>query len=171
MANQPAAAGDISEDPVEEIMEFGPILRALTRSKTGPVLIALQIAFTLAVVVNALFMINARLEKMARPVGIDADNIVNISSTLISDASIDMKAFVKRDMEAIRAIPGVVDATPILTVLQSGSARAEGLRAQPEQRDDLTRIGNMNFVDEHGLDAISGRDIAHDLGFRYRVRA
>jgi putative ABC transport system permease protein len=39
-------------------MEFGPILRAMTRNKTGASLIALQIAVTLAVVVNSLFIIN-----------------------------------------------------------------------------------------------------------------
>lgn len=152
-------------------MEIGPILRALSRSKTGPILIALQIAFTLAVVVNALFLINARLEKMARPVGIDADNIVNVIFTLVTPLAMDEKAFVQRDLDAIRAIPGVVDATPILTLLQSGSARAEALRAVPEERDDLMRIGNLNFVDEHGLDAmgvelLAGRNFrADEIGY------
>lgn len=134
-------------------MEIRPILSALLRNKTGPVLVTLQIAFTLAVVVNALFLINTRIEKMNRPLGIDVDNIVNVSSVLVTPRD-DMEAFVKRDVEAIRHIPGVVDATPILTFLQSGSARAEGYRIQPEQRDDLDRLTNVNYVDEHGLNAL-----------------
>ena len=38
----------------------------MLRSKTGPILIALQIAITLAIVTNALFIINQRSEKMNR---------------------------------------------------------------------------------------------------------
>ena len=39
-------------------MEFGPIFRAMTRNKTGASLISLQIAVTLAVVVNSLVISN-----------------------------------------------------------------------------------------------------------------
>lgn len=133
-------------------MQFGPILRALKQNKTGPALICLQTALTLAVVVNAMHLINTRLEKMDRPLGIDADNILNVSSVPITPLD-DPEAHVRRDLEAIRAIPGVIAASPVLTFLQSGSARAEGYRAQPEQRDDLERLVNVNYADEEGLRA------------------
>jgi putative ABC transport system permease protein len=50
-------------------MEIGPILRALARNKLGVILIALQIAFTMTVMVNAVFIIIERSAAMARPSG------------------------------------------------------------------------------------------------------
>jgi putative ABC transport system permease protein len=43
-------------------MEFRPILSAMLRNKTGAVLVALQIAFTLAVIVNAVYIVSKRVE-------------------------------------------------------------------------------------------------------------
>jgi putative ABC transport system permease protein len=147
-------------------VEIKPIVSSLWFNKTGPVLICLQIAFTLALVVNAIFLIDVRLEKMNQPLGIDTENIFSLSSMLVTPVE-DHQAFMKRDMEAIRAIPGVVDATPVLTVLHSGSARADTYRGVPELNDDMERIANVNFVDEHGLDAlgielIAGRNFRAD---------
>ena len=49
------------------MLELGPIFRALMRQKVGAVLIALQIALTLSIMVNAIFMMQQRSEQMARP--------------------------------------------------------------------------------------------------------
>ena len=38
-------------------MEFGPILHAMSRNKIGALLIALQMALTMAIVANAVFII------------------------------------------------------------------------------------------------------------------
>ena len=61
-------------------MEIRPILSALLRNKTGAVLVVLQIAITMAVIVNALFIINQRLEKMNRDPGIDVANMISFQS-------------------------------------------------------------------------------------------
>ncbi len=53
------------------MMEIGPIFRALTRNKLGALLIALQIALTLAIVTNAAFIIGERAADIARPSGLD----------------------------------------------------------------------------------------------------
>ena len=52
-------------------MEIRPILSALMRSKVAMILIGLQVALTLAIVCNALFIISQRLEHMARPSGMN----------------------------------------------------------------------------------------------------
>ena len=57
-------------------MEFRPIVSALLRNKTGAVLVILQIGITMAVIVNALFIINQRLDKMNRETGMDIDNMI-----------------------------------------------------------------------------------------------
>ena len=43
-------------------MELRPILSAMWRNRTGSVLIALQIALTLAIVVNCMFLAKNRID-------------------------------------------------------------------------------------------------------------
>ena len=57
-----------------------PILSALLRNRTGAVLVAMQIAIALAVLVNALYIVMQRIEKVGRPTGIDVPNIFVVSS-------------------------------------------------------------------------------------------
>jgi putative ABC transport system permease protein len=57
-------------------MGFRPMISSLMRNKTGPVLVALQIAVTLAIVINSLFIIAQRVEKMNRPTGLDVNNVI-----------------------------------------------------------------------------------------------
>ena len=60
-------------------MEIGPIWRAMMRNKTGAILIALQIAVTMAIMVNAVSIMQERSRMMARPSGVDENNIFSIS--------------------------------------------------------------------------------------------
>jgi putative ABC transport system permease protein len=129
------------------------------RNKTGACLISLQIAVTLAVVVNALFIINGRLEKMQRPVGVDSENIFNMRTVALGE-NVNFEHFVTQDLEAIRNISGVVAATPILTYLQSGSARMSSYRAKPELNDDMEIMANVNYADASGLEALGAELIA-----------
>ena len=52
-------------------MQIKPILSALRRHKAGTILIALQIALTLAIVCNALFIVHERVDKVNRTTGLD----------------------------------------------------------------------------------------------------
>jgi hypothetical protein len=56
-------------------MEIRPILSALLRNRAGAILVALQIALTLAIVVNAVFLTQQRVSHIGRPSGIDDQNI------------------------------------------------------------------------------------------------
>ncbi|HKB78327.1 MAG TPA: cell division protein FtsX, partial [Thermoanaerobaculia bacterium] len=67
-------------------MEFGPIARALIRNKVRFGLIVLQIAITLAVVVNAINMILAQRALMLRPSGFDDANLLWVNTRPFADA-------------------------------------------------------------------------------------
>ena len=56
-------------------MEVRPILSAMRRSKTGAVLIATQVALTLAVSTNALYVVQDRLALASRPTGLVEDEL------------------------------------------------------------------------------------------------
>lgn len=146
-------------------MEFGPIFRAMLRNKTGPILIALQIALTLAVLVNAVFIIQKRMEKISRPTGMDIENIISVVSSGIGQ-DFDGQAAVRGDLEALEAIPGVVAASSSQHVPLSGSGWGTELKASPDP--DAPRINAAQyFMNAHAIEALgvtleSGRGFTED---------
>ncbi|MBK7902910.1 MAG: hypothetical protein IPJ97_08065 [Proteobacteria bacterium] len=67
-------------------MDIKPILSSLRRSPTGAILVALQIALALAIVVNSLFIIVQRYEKVNRDPGVDVPNIFFVGWVPSSDS-------------------------------------------------------------------------------------
>jgi putative ABC transport system permease protein len=131
-------------------MEIGPIWRALLRNKTAYVLIALQIAVTMAIMVNSISIIQERSRLMARPSGIDEDNIFYLSSLKFAP-DFDFRASVVEDLDAIRSLPGVVSAIATNTVPLQGGGWSSGLQTEPGA--DIEGTGTaMYFVDEHGIE-------------------
>lgn len=111
-------------------MEFGPILRALLRNKLGVILIAVQIAFTMTVIVNAIYIINQRGELMSRPSGTDESNLFYIRSIGFGE-NFNEELTVADDLARLRQMPGIVDATVINTVPVSNSGSSSGFSLEP----------------------------------------
>jgi putative ABC transport system permease protein len=147
-------------------MEIRPILSAMLRNKTGAILVALQIAITLAVVTNALFIINQRLEKIGRPSGMDTGNIFFIRSFGFA-ANYNHDVTIREDLELIRGTPGVIAASTTSGIPLSGGGSSTGYKAEnTESSPDVP--GNYYEVDEQGLDAfgvklVAGRGFSHDI--------
>ena len=87
-------------------MEFGPILSALKHHKTGTILVALQISVSIAIIVNAMFIINQRVEKMDRETGMDTKNILVTSIRNINEDD-DVVAGIAADLAKLRALPPI----------------------------------------------------------------
>lgn len=136
-----------------------PILKSIWRNKTGPVLICVQIAFTLALVVNAMFLIKVHEDLMQQPLGIDTDNIYTFNVGQ-ADPREDIEAFIKNDLEAIRELPEVIDATPVLNYFHDGYAKSWTYRGAAEPSEKHNHVVNINNVDEHGLNALGVELIA-----------
>lgn len=142
-------------------MELRPILSALAHHKTGTVLVALQIAVSLAIIVNAMFIINARIEKINRPTGMDTDNTILISIRGVGD-TYDALGNIQRDLDMMRNLPDVVDAAITNHFPLSGSGSGTGLRTVPDENVTPTPAGRYS-MDEHGLNTLGvnlarGRD-------------
>ncbi|TQC60359.1 ABC transporter permease, partial [Pantoea dispersa] len=60
-------------------MSLHPILSSLRKHRVAASLIVLEIAFSCAVVCNALFLIGNRIETLHRPSGIAESELVTIS--------------------------------------------------------------------------------------------
>ena len=144
-------------------MEIGPIWRALMRSKTSYILIALQIAVTMAIMVNAIGIIQERSQAMARPSGVDEDNIFYLSS-VVFNRDVDYEAQIVEDLDAIRNFPGVRNAITTNSVPLRDGGWSMGLQLEPGVDVDATGVA-IYFVDEHGIDTfgvdlIAGRNFA-----------
>jgi putative ABC transport system permease protein len=95
---------------------------------------------------------------MARPSGIDEDNIFYLSSLQFAP-DFDFRASVVEDLGAIRSLPGVVSAIATNTVPLQGGGWSSGLQTEPGA--DIEGTGTaMYFVDEHGIDTFGVNLIA-----------
>ncbi len=151
-------------------MEIGPIFRAMTRNKLGVVLIALQIAFTMTVMINAIFIINERNRLMARPSGMEEANLFHVSSIGFGD-DFNEQIVTADDMAMIRQLPGVVDASETNAIPVSSSGSSTGVRLVNDESEPS--VGTAIYrTDEHilntmNLELIAGENFtATDMRYR-----
>ena len=133
-------------------MEIRPILSALLRNRAGAILVSLQIALTLAIVVNAVYVTQQRVEKIGRPSGIDDQNIFSFSGTGF-EKDFDFFAMVREDLALLRDMPGVIDAAPIQQVPLSGSGSSTGFYSLPDKKG-AESPANYFPTDEHGVNTL-----------------
>jgi putative ABC transport system permease protein len=134
------------------MLDIMPIIKSLWRNKTGPLLIILQLSLTIAVVSNALFVVNSRIEKIERPSGILEEQIFKIWMRR-SSPDMDIQRAVERDMEIIRSTPGVFYATPISSIPLSGFGASSVVNKNLE--DGLAGVSASIFqITEDGLNTL-----------------
>src|ERR1700734_3871592 len=132
-------------------MEILPILCSLRRNKVGAVLIALQIALTLAIVCNALPVIQRHVERMQRPSGIDETNIFTLKNQWVGQPQ-DLKSRIHADLATLRGTPGVIDAEATDSFPLRGGGSSTSLFLIPDQKFATAQTA-FYLVDEHGLAA------------------
>ena len=133
-------------------MGFGPMMSSLMRNKTGPILVALQIAVTLAIVINSLFIVLQRVERINRDPGIDVDNVIAIYVRGFGK-DFDVVDSITNDIDLIKSIPGVMAATVSSHVPLSGSGSGTGLRTVADETIDAVSTAQYRMSEE-GLDAL-----------------
>jgi putative ABC transport system permease protein len=138
------------------------MLSSLLRSKTGPALVSLQIAVTLAIVINALFIISQRIEKMNRDPGIDVPNVI-VADVRGFGEGFNVIDSITNDIDLIKSIPGVIAATVSNHVPLSGSGSGTGLWTVPDETIEPVGTGRYQWSEE-GLDAL-GVELARGRNF------
>ena len=142
-----------------------PLIAALLRNWLGPSLVALQIAIVLAVLVNAMYVVQQRVERIGRPTGIDVENTFAIRSLGFTPRYLHA-ATIREDLDFLRAAPDVVAATAMDYVPLSGSGNTIGVMLQ--QDDQKNAVGTSYYeVDNQvvgalGLRLIAGREFRDD---------
>jgi putative ABC transport system permease protein len=146
-------------------MELRPILSAMRRNKVGAILIGVQMAITLAILCNGLFIIEQRIALSKRPTGADEANVFVIPNQWVGTPP-DLSARLQADLAALRGLTGVIDAYASNSALLSNGGSSDGIKLNPEQKESSAQTA-VYFTDEHALNAlglklISGRNFNSD---------
>lgn len=145
-------------------MEIRPILSALMRSKTGAILVAVQVALSLAILANALHIVNVRQEVAARPSGVAAESEVFhlLARNLRPLGHNEELALQKRLAAAARAVPGVVSVAQVSQVPLSRSGSNSGFAASRKQENSsaiaAVYLTPDSLIKTWGLQLREGRD-------------
>jgi putative ABC transport system permease protein len=148
-------------------MQIQPILAALRHHKAGTVLIALQIALTLAIVCNALFIVHQKLAHLSQPSGIDEANVFVIDNQWAAQSSsTQTDAQIQSDLAALRQLPSVRDATSSNSYPLSGLDWDDFITMKPDQvqktTDAAVYYGDEHFIDSLGVKLVAGRNFRRD---------
>jgi putative ABC transport system permease protein len=145
-------------------MEIRPILSALLRNKTGPILVALQVALSLGILANSLQIVNNRLALAARPSGVsdEASTFSIRVRTLNSDTPEQQLASIKLQADKLRAISGVAGVAQSNQTPLSGGGSSSGVAADRKQQNTSTSVAMYYSADSIiktlGLKLVEGRD-------------
>ncbi|MCD4750649.1 MAG: FtsX-like permease family protein [Thermoanaerobaculales bacterium] len=136
-------------------MEFGPIFRALLNNRTRFWLIIVEVALTLAIVVNCTSIFLEKRRSFNSPTGMDVENILVINTEPFGE-DFAVQDFVKdvgeSDLARLRSRPSIINATPIHHIPLSGSGSSTGRKAAGSELDT---VGISYFsVDEHGIETL-----------------
>ena len=142
---------------------------AMRRNKIGAILIAVQMAVTLAILCNALFIIEQRVAASHRPSGADEANVFCDRQSMGGRSATDLAARLQTDLAALRALPGVVDAYVTNSYPLSNGGDGDGSASNPISRE-RGADGACTIADEHAL-ARSGRETHRRPQFHRRTRS
>jgi len=152
-------------------LDTGPILRALLRNKLGAALIALQIAFTMTVIVNAIFIINERNRLMDRPSGMEDENLFYVAMVGFGD-DYNEEVILNDDLALLRGTSGIVNASVISSIPVSGGGSSTGARLTPDETTPSTGTAiyrsDEQVLDTLNLELIAGEGFtATDMRLRH----
>ncbi len=141
-----------------------PILHTLRRHRTAAALIVLQIAFTCAIVCNAIFVIRDRLGRMDRSSGIVEEEILRVQVAGIGKQD-DAAAVTLQDLAALRALPGVKSVATTNMVPFGGSSWNSDVQLSPDATNGVNSamyMGSRDLLETFGVQLIAGRDFTPD---------
>jgi putative ABC transport system permease protein len=154
-------------------MTIHPILSALRRHKVAVLLIMLQIALTLAIVANAIFIIGGHVQRIVRPTGADEKDLIRIMQQWPGvpggdDAAALEKidALQRMDLETLRQLPDVQDVAASTSIPLLFGYSGGYITLDPEEKGLSVHAayyyGDQHLRDTLGLHLVAGRDF--DVG-------
>jgi putative ABC transport system permease protein len=149
---------------MKTVFEIRPIFSAMLRNKLGPVLVAIQVALSLAILANAIYIVNLRLAVAARPSGVA--NELEVFRVHIANQKLggheEQVAMQKQEAATIRAVPGVTSVARTNSTPLSQSGSNSGVSNDRKQTTQTTYstiyVSPDSLVKTWGLKLIQGQD-------------
>jgi len=147
-------------------MEIGPIFRALMHNPTRFWLITVEVALTLAIVVNCVAIILDRRELLTRPSGLDEPNLVVVTTQPFVD-DFSEEGFIdtvrNEDLRRLRTVPGVRAAAAMDYLPLAGGGSITSLAAVDDSSDSDGHpapyfVVGLGAIDTLGVELVAGRD-------------
>jgi putative ABC transport system permease protein len=145
-------------------MEIRPILSALLRNKTGPLLVAVQVALSLAILANAIHIVHERQAVAMRASGVaDERDVFTLAvGHLQPGGHQDQMATQRREAAILRAVPGVVSMAQTSQTPLSRSSTTLGVGTDRRQTATSTLAtlyySPDSLIRTWGLRLVEGRD-------------
>lgn len=133
-------------------MQIKPVITALRRHKAGTVLIALQVALTLAIVCNAVFLIRQSVAKLAEPTGVDSRDLFVVRNEWVGQPA-NVDELIRADITMLRRLPQVAAAYASESEPLGGSGWDSGVMLAVGQRRESAHA-SLFFDDEQALDVL-----------------
>ncbi|NIZ04917.1 ABC transporter permease [Pseudoalteromonas sp. HF66] len=148
------------------MLEIKPIFHALCRSKVGAILLLIQIAITTAIVSNAAFIIQDRVNYLSQETGYPEEDIF-VFNVMMFGKDVSPSQQYELDETMLRQIPGVVDAAYSSNTPLSGSGSSSDFSLKPAPEESKSVRTSYMFIDEHGINTygvklIAGRNYTED---------
>ena len=142
-------------------MDIRPIFSTLRRHKTAAALIVVEIALSCAIICNALFLIDTRVDRMQRVSGLAEDQIVRVQLAGIGQDD-NAAALTASDLAALQALPGVTAAAatnqvPFWNSSWNSSINLEEDQSHPNMNATVY-LGTEQLLETMGLQLVAGRD-------------
>ncbi|RMH92844.1 FtsX-like permease family protein [Lysobacter pythonis] len=144
---------------------FRPILSALSRHKSAVAILLAEVALTCAILCNALFLIDRRIDAVSVRSGVDEAHLLHISLSGIGRQDNAM-AQTRADLAALRALPGVANASLVSQLPLVNSSWNSGISTKPGAEGQMLNatmyMGEAAMLDTFGLKLTAGRMFAPD---------
>ncbi len=141
-------------------MKAHPVWSAMRHNKVGATLIAVQIAVTLAILCNALFIVQQRLAFTERPTGVDEADTFVMTNDWAGDTR-DPVERVRGDLATLRSLPGVVGAYATNAYPLEGGGASLQISLDPEHfktTPAAVYLGDEQTLRTLGLRLVAGRN-------------
>lgn len=145
-------------------MEIRPILTALLRNKTGPVLVALQVAISLAILANTAHIVEERRNIVSRPSGLsdEASTFYLTVRPVGQETPEKQLADIKHEADLLRAIGGVAAVAQVSQMPMSRSGWITTVALAPGQDKSSAEASvyqsGDSLIGTFGLHLVEGRD-------------
>ncbi len=131
---------------------LGPMISTMLRQKYAMTMLVLQIALTLAVISNGLFIASQRLEILQRTSGIDENNTFVLTSSGFTE-NFNPHTSIQTDLAELRQMPNVINAVATYSFPFSGSSEWDEIQIQVGNDQNMVSAASYK-LDENGIDAL-----------------